>query len=95
MCCVSSSGYTTVKLRTMISTPGFHPITPLFCRLIDASYCIKAARIPDIRKALGYYPDQEILVISKIHISLCMGNKLRFTSALRKQKAESNHLPLP
>lgn len=64
------------------------------CRSIDAFYRVEAARIPDIRKTLGHYSDQEILIISKIHIPLCMGGKLGLTSALRRQEAERDHLPL-
>lgn len=66
----------------------------LFCRLIDTPDRIKAAGIPDIRKTLRYHPDQEILIISKIHIPLRMSGKLRLTASLRCKKAESNHLPL-
>ena len=67
----------------------------LFCGLVYAGNCIKAARIAHIGQALGNNAKQKILVVANIHISLCVGNKLRFAAALRKQKAKCNYLPQP
>lgn len=67
----------------------------LFCGLVYAGNCIKAARIAHIGQALGNNAKQKILVVANIHISPCVGNKLRFAVALRKQKAKCNHFPQP
>ena len=51
-------------------------------RFIDAVNRIQASWISDVRQALGYDLDEEIFVISHIHISFGMAGKLRLASAL-------------
>ena len=62
---------------------------------IDAVNRIQASWISDVRQALGYNLDEEIFVISHIHISLGVACKLRLASALGGEKTESDHFTLP
>ena len=57
-----------------------------FCRLLNTAHGIQTAGIADVGQALGYHPDKEILVVAQVYVSLGVGDELRFTAAMRKQK---------
>ena len=61
---------------------------------IDTVNRIQASWISDVRQALGYDLDEEIFVISHIHISFGMAGKLRLASALSGEETESDHFAL-
>ena len=66
----------------------------LFGYFIDAVNCIQASWISYVRQARGYNFDEQIFVISHIHISLGMACKLRLASALSGEETESDHFAL-
>lgn len=64
------------------------------CNFVDAIDGIEASGVTDIRQALGNHLQQKSFVVAQVQISLDVAHKLRFTTALRSQKAKSNHFPL-
>ena len=65
-----------------------------FRRFVDTVDCIEASGIADVGQALGYDPDQKVLVVAQIQIPFRVTGQLRFAATLGSQKAEGNQLPL-
>ena len=80
--------------KTRKQIPRSHIALHLGSGFIDACDGIQASRIPDAGQALGNDPDEEILVIAEIHISVGMGDELRLASALGGEETEGDHLTL-